>query len=177
MRHWQYPLHFYLLLLMKISGRSFHLFKRPQLHQCPQKAPPPIFSHSLEGTGGSRKRFWTVFGEQVRSWCLLAMEGNSGTALQPQIIALNSTFHEEHQASARAADTDLSVAVWLFTLVSSCSGSSFLWCVGEALEAGCDLLRLNDVLNYGSSCLLPVLNEISHSKMVLIPSQTTCVLQ
>lgn len=40
-----------------------------------------------------------------------------------------------------------------------------------------DLLRLNDVLNYGSSCLLPVLNEISHSKMVLIPSQMTCVLQ
>lgn len=73
---------------------------------------------------------------------VLAMEGNSCSAAaplsNPNPSLKNNTFHEEHQASASAADTDLSFAVWLFTLVSSCSGSWFLWYVGGGgLEAGC----------------------------------------
>lgn len=112
---------------------------------------------------------------------VLVMEGNSCNALERPLLK-NTNFHEEHQASASAANTDLSFAVWLFTLVSSCSGASFLWYEGGGGPGGrmwsnADLLPINDVLNYGSSRLLPVLNEIGHSKMVLIPSQTTCVLQ
>lgn len=62
-------LHFYLLLLMKISGRSFHLFNKPAassaaggVHDCiralKKAFAPPIFSHFVGGAGGYRKRFW-----------------------------------------------------------------------------------------------------------------------